>query len=181
MESSRNPGRVRVRRTPPPTLTAEQIDRVIATANANPRLRLTGAVVRVLSETGLRSSELLRLRMGDVDFNNNRLFVSGSKTAGRYIPLTPQALSALQDLHSLFLGSDLVMGDTAVRTLSGVSENFRKITAQHGIVGQGLFSLRLFYVKHLFECGVNVVSVARSIGMSHPERTLRLYWKYGLR
>ena len=72
MASSRRPKRVRVRRTPPPTLTIEQIDRIIATANADPRLHLTGALVQVLADTGLRSRELCRLRMEDTDVNNNR-------------------------------------------------------------------------------------------------------------
>lgn len=168
MASSLHLKRVRVLRTPPPALTAEQIDHIIATANADLRLHLTGATVRFIAETGLRFNELCRLRKYDIDFSTNRLFIFAEITEGRSIPLTPQALDALQSLHSHFSSSDLVMGDKAVATLRRVAVNFRWIAAQQGIVGQGLHSLRRFCVKRLLRGGADLITVARSMGHSDP-------------
>ncbi len=67
MAFNRRPKRVRVRRTPPPTLTTEQINRIIATANADPRLHLTGIVVQILVETGVRARELQALSATNID------------------------------------------------------------------------------------------------------------------
>jgi len=175
MASSRRPKRVRVRRTPPPTLTAEQIDRIIATANAEPRLHPTGALVRFLSETGLRFSELCRLRTDNVDINNRRLFVPGRDTEGRYIPLTPCALNALQSLHEDFFGSTFVLGDKAEFVLRRVSRSFRHIAAQVGVAGCGLHSLRRLYVKRLVAGGIDPMLVARLIGNQHPRLTVLRY------
>ncbi len=164
MATSRRPKHVS--RTPQPTLTIEQIDR-IATANAEQHLHITGAVVRILAETGLLSSELCRLPADDIDVNNNCLFIFGEKTALRIVPLTPRALHALQYLHSHFLGSELVMGHNPVHTLCRVSKNFQEIATRQGIVVQGLYSLRRFCVKRLLRGGADLITVARSMGHSY--------------
>jgi len=48
-------------------LTHHEIDRIIATANANPETSLTGAVVKVLADTGMRIGELVNLKVSDID------------------------------------------------------------------------------------------------------------------
>lgn len=166
MKSSRNPERARVRRTPPP-LTAEQIDRIIATTNADPRLHPTGAVIQILAETGLRASELRRLKVTDIDVEKSRLLING-EMAFRSIPLTSRVLNALRSVHANFPNSDFVMGNRSHAALHRVSENFRKITAQHGIVHHGLFSLRRFCVMHLLRAGVDLITVARVHGLLGP-------------
>jgi integrase len=165
MAFSRHLKRVRVHRRPPPALTAEQIDRIIATANADPRLHLTGTVIQILAVTGLRSNELLRLRVADIDVERNRLLINGAMTF-RSVPLTSRVLNALLSIHSNFPTSDFVMGDRADGALHRVSENFRKIAAQHGIAGHGLSSLRRFCVMHLLRAGIDLITVARSMGYS---------------
>jgi len=175
MASSRRPKRVCVRRTPPPTLTAEQIDRIIATTNASPRLHVTHNVVLILTETGIRSNELRRLRVADIDVKNSRLWIHGEMTEGRSIPLTPRALDALQSLHSHFPGSAYVLGDNAAGALLRVGLNFRKTAEQLGIVRQGLYSLRRFYVRHATAVGVDPLTLARLIGFPSVNTLVRRY------
>lgn len=60
-----------------------------------PRNRLDLAWFLTLAHTGIRTCELLNLRIGDVDFSTQRLFVRGAKTAhDRVVYLTP-TLSAV--------------------------------------------------------------------------------------
>ncbi len=68
------------------------------TADASPRHRLDRAWFLTLAHTGLRSCELLNLRLGDVDFSGQRLFVRGGKNChDRVVYLTMPALNALAD------------------------------------------------------------------------------------
>jgi integrase len=160
--------RLRIQPKRLPVLTIELIDQIITTANADPRLHLTGDVVRVLAETGLRSVELSRLQVGDIDIAKSCLVISSEMMAGeRSIPLSPRALNALKCLHSHFPDSTFVMGDKPVSVLHRVSANFRKITSQLGITGCGLFSLRRFCVARLLEYGVDLVTVAQFMGYSY--------------
>jgi integrase len=162
--------RRQVHRKRPSFLTIEEIDRIITTANSDPRLHITSDVVQVLKATGLRSVELSRLQEGDIDIANSRLVISSEMMAARRsIPLTPQALNSLQCLHSHFPDSTFVMGDKSASALHRVSANFRKITTQLGIVGQGLHSLRRFCLMRLIEGGVDSITVARYMGFSRPD------------
>lgn len=175
MKSSRYPKRVRVRVTPQPELTADQIGCIIATANANPRLHVTRNVVIILAETGIRSNELCRLRVADIDLKTSRLWIHGEMTEGRSIPLTPRALDALQTLKSHFPGSAYVLGDKAADVLRRVRLHFRKIAEQLGIVRLGLYSLRRFYATHATAVGVDPLTLARLIGFRSVNTVVRRY------
>lgn len=156
MASSRRSKSARVRRTPPtPAPTIEQVDRIMAAANAEPRLHNTRDAFVILAETGLRASELRDLKVANIDVLGSRLLVSGKKSKARSIPLTGRALNALQNLHSHFLGSDLVLGAKACGVLHRVSLTLCKITAQLGNDGHRLHSFRRFHVARQLEGGVD--------------------------
>lgn len=174
MASSSHPRRIRNRRSLPPlVLSTEQVDRIITVANADPRLHITRDVIQILSETGLRSGELCGLRISSLDIANNRLFIPRGKTKGRFVPVTPRALNALQSLHAQFPTSDFVMGDKAHRVLRRVALSFRKIVAQIGAAGHTLHSLRHHFAMRLASGGVNPMTLARWMGHSCPLRSVR--------
>jgi site-specific recombinase XerD len=108
----------------PRYLQADEYERLLKsvldqTADASPRHRLDRAWFLMLAHTGIRSCELLNLRLGDVDFSSQRLFVRGGKNChDRVVYLTKTALHALagyltvrpttQDDHLWFDGDELL-------------------------------------------------------------------------
>ena len=178
MASSRKPRRVRNRPAPSPVvLSTEQLDGIMSIANADPRLHITRDVVQLLLETGMRSGELCNLRVLDVDVANNRLHISGVKTGGRYIPLTPRALNALQSLRAQYSSSSFVLGDKACLVLRRVSLTFRKIAGEIGIGDCSLHSLRRFFARRLASGGISPMTLAHLMGNSSLRLTERYYWK----
>jgi len=172
--------RRQVHRKRPAFLTIEEIDRIITAANSDPRHHITSDVVQVLKETGLRSVELSRLQVGDIDIANSRLVISSEMMAGeRSIPLSPRALNALKCLHSHFPDSTFVMGDKSASALHRVSANFRKIAAQLGIAACGLHSLRRSCAANLFGDGIDLVTVSQFMGFSYRHDTVRRDPRYG--
>jgi site-specific recombinase XerD len=95
------------------------------TADASPRHRLDRAWFLMLAHTGIRSCELLNLRLGDVDFSGQRLFVRGGKNChDRVVYLTMPALNALADYLTvrpateddhLWIDGDKPLASTRVR------------------------------------------------------------------
>ena len=57
-------------------------------------------IIELLYSTGIRRSELINLKLCDVDFNQNQIKVLGKRNKERYIPL----LTNVQDSIRLFLG-----------------------------------------------------------------------------
>ena len=114
----------------PRYLSADEYERLLKTvldqtASASPRHRLDRAWFLVLAHTGIRSCELGNLRLGDVDFAGQRLFVRGGKNChDRVVYLTTTALNALADYLTvrpateadhLWLDGDKPLASTRVR------------------------------------------------------------------
>ena len=57
-------------------------------------------IIELLYSTGIRRSELINLKLCDIDFNQNQIKVLGKRNKERYIPL----LTNVQDSIRLFLG-----------------------------------------------------------------------------
>lgn len=82
----------RLRRPLPKVLTGADIRKLLRAAKC-PRERM---VVEVLYGSGLRSSELLRLKVRDVDFSNRRFIVHG-KTGGRSVYFSKRIARVLRE------------------------------------------------------------------------------------
>lgn len=66
------------------------------TTDDTPKAALNRAWFLTLAHTGIRSSELLNLRLTDLDFSNRRLFIRGGKSGHeRVVYLTPVLIGAL--------------------------------------------------------------------------------------
>lgn len=99
----------------PKFLTLAECEQLLATISArstNPER--DAAIVKFFIYTGLRLSELVRLKLSQVDLENRELRVSGKGNKDRVLPLTEGAVEVLQsylavrpssDSDILFLGS----------------------------------------------------------------------------
>jgi integrase len=94
--------------SPGRALTAEEESRLLAAAS-NSRCRSLYPVIMLGINTGMRSSELRRLRWEQVDFFEKSLLVGKSKTragTGRIIPLNARAVAVLSHWRGLFHGNE---------------------------------------------------------------------------
>jgi len=81
---------------PKKPLTQEEINRLFAVATADPRFRLRNrAMLLVLLQTGLRASELARIQVEDVDWENAAIIVRG-KTGDAFVPMSHDVYRAMR-------------------------------------------------------------------------------------
>lgn len=81
---------------PKKTLTQEEINRLFAVASSDPRYRLRNrAMLFVLLQAGLRASEVARMRVEDVDWENAAIIVRG-KTGDAFVPMSRDVYQAMK-------------------------------------------------------------------------------------
>jgi len=85
----------RSRRVPNLVLTVEEVERVLASIDVSTTLGLRNrAILEVLWSSGLRRSELIHVRLCDIDRDRGLLFVHRGKGAkDRWIPIGNRALA----------------------------------------------------------------------------------------
>ena len=133
---------------------------------------------------GLRLSETLNLRIGDIDGQRSQVHVRGGK--GRrdrfvYLPaLTLTSLRRLWQQHRhpelLFPGRPALDGGPArgVMNYGSTQKAFARVVADCGIRKKvSIHSLRHAYATHLIDAGLNLAGVQKLLGHSYPETTAR--------
>jgi integrase len=156
-------------------ISMEQIDRIIAIANADPCMNFTRDVLLILAHTGIRSGELRTLRVADIDLAHSRMQISRPKTFtnGRCVPLSPEALDAIESLLARHTNFEFLLGDNARNSLMQVACDFRRIASEIHLNRVTLHSLRRSFAARFLASGLSVVSVANLVGNSHPNSTIR--------
>ncbi|GIV83389.1 MAG: tyrosine recombinase XerC [Candidatus Roseilinea sp.] len=88
----------RVEKRMPRLLSEEEVNRLFESASkmSSPRSLRDRALLEVIYATGMRVSEAINLRLGDVDLEANTVRCAGRGARQRTIPLTPQASAALR-------------------------------------------------------------------------------------
>jgi integrase/recombinase XerD len=89
----------RVDKRTPRLLSQEEVNNLIdATAGVSqPRASRDRALLEVVYSTGMRVSEAINLRLGDVDLEENQVRCTGRGNRQRKAPLLPRAVEALRD------------------------------------------------------------------------------------
>lgn len=167
-------------------LTEEELGRLLGEVAEEWRLLVT-----LLAQTGLRVSEALPLRWGDVDFGRRRLRVRRSLSRRRIgppktrhgrrdVPLTEGMGRALWNARKaagdagddapIFLGGD---GELLDRTR--VFRAVRAAAKRAGVPWAGLHTLRHTAATILFRRGWNAVQVQKFLGHHSPAFTLATY------
>jgi integrase/recombinase XerD len=87
----------KVRRTLPVYLTSEEVDRLLSLPNLRRPLGLRDrALLDVLYSAGLRVSELVGLKLGDIDFQMGSIRCIGKGNKQRLVPVGRKALSSVE-------------------------------------------------------------------------------------
>lgn len=89
----------KVQKRAPRLLTEEEVSRLFEAASKTPppRSLRDRALLEVIYSTGMRVSEAISLKLGDIDFESGTVRCAGRGTRQRVAPLTLNAINALRD------------------------------------------------------------------------------------
>jgi len=166
----------------PAFLSVDEVDQLLAAPDRRtPRGARDGAMLEVLYATGLRVSELVRLRLADVNFDAGYLMAFGKGRKQRLVPIGEVALAGvrayLETARSTFIGGG---GTTKPKAASnalfltrhgrGMSrQSFWKLIGRYaaaaGIRKQiSPHKLRHSFATHLVERGADLRAVQAMLG-----------------
>ncbi len=161
--------------TIPHFLNLEQVDRLLdAPSTDTPTGARDRAMLQLLYASGLRVSELCRVRSGDLDPRLGVLRVTGKGHKQRLVPVGRQALQAIEHYQNAARGA-LLKGRVSpylfvtARGSAMTRQGFWKLLAGHGRK-TGIFHnlsphvLRHSFATHLLERGADLRSVQTMLG-----------------
>ncbi|MCR9174262.1 MAG: site-specific integrase [bacterium] len=133
------------------------------------------AMITLIYSSGLRSGELLNLRISDIDSDRMILSVRGGKgNKDRDVPLSPTALRILREYYKIYRPKDFLFnGANGGRySPSSLRRVFQRALNDAGIRKKAsLHTLRHSYATHLLESGVNLRYIQEILGHKSPKTT----------
>lgn len=134
-------------------------------------------ILTLMYSAGLRSCELINLKIADVDFERKIIHIKQSKyKKDRIVPLSNLMARGLRDYQQLehplvWLFNGKTPGEPYSE--KGMSWVFREALKKTGISKEvSVHSLRHAYATHLIEDGLNIVTVKELLGHSKIETTM---------
>ncbi|MFQ5768750.1 MAG: site-specific tyrosine recombinase XerD [Acidobacteriota bacterium] len=169
-------------RSLPRYLTEAEVNRLLATPDGStPRGLRDRALLEVLYATGLRVTELLRLRLKDVNLEVGFILVRGKGRKERMVPLGEVSREACRNFlrqgRRALLGgkvSSFLFPSERGTALSrqGFWKKLRKLALQAGIQKQlSPHLLRHSFATHLLEHGADLRTVQTLLGHAHISTT----------
>lgn len=157
----------------PTVLSTTEIKLILKT----PKLLKHKVLFAVIYDCGLRISELINLRIEDVDFDRKMVHVRQSKhKKDRYVPISPLVIRGLQTYIKAtnpkeWLFNGKVRGSQISR--EGIRHAFRAILKKISINKDAcIHTLRHSYATHLLEMGLDIVSVKNQLGHADIKTTM---------
>ncbi len=166
----------KVEKTLPKFAKKEQIDSLILKPSTNSiRGMRDAAIIAMLYATGLRVSELIKLKLFDIDWSRGFLKTLGKGKKERVVPLNEKALGIVANYFSHARpkllnekASDLVFIRKDGKALSrqSVWKIIKKYAALSGINDFSPHKLRHSFATHLLEGGINLRALQLMLGHS---------------
>jgi len=159
-------------KTLPAVMSVEEIERLIRSlGNIKHRTML-----QVLYGTGLRVSELVGLRIGDIDSDRNVITVRRGKGGkDRQVPLPPTLLEVLREYWKLYRPKEFLFenrrsgAQMSERTVQAVFVQAKKASGINKKISA--HTLRHSYATHLLEAGTDLLSIRNQLGHSNIATT----------
>ncbi len=155
----------------PKFLNLEETTRLINTAGETGQFAVRNrALLELIYSSGLRRSEVVGLKISDIDFFNGVVKVLGKGNKERYVPVTASALQALKDYlatrpnpqpaDALFLNKN-----GTPLTGDGLAYIFKNLAIKSNIVRKvSPHSLRHSFATHLLNNGCDLRSLQEMLG-----------------
>lgn len=157
-------------------LTAEEVNRIIRDAKANPITQFTANIVQLLFQTGMRVGELRNLKMTDIDQTAGAIRVSSDRSSFlRRVPLSQGASEVLGTLSAQRGDSEYVLGNSAAWHMRRAAMQFRQIALKLTITPHTLHTLRYTLATQLLNSGVALPVLQGLLYNRSPAMTLREY------
>lgn len=156
----------------PTVLAQEEIIQIISCID-NPKHK---AIISLIYSAGLRISELMHLKVADIDAHRMQIHItSGKGKKARYVGLSEHVLVMLRRYYALYTPQEYLFNGADGGTYS--DESIRKILkvacTKAGILKKvSPHTLRHSYATHLLEAGVDLRYVQELLGHSKPETTM---------
>jgi len=161
----------------PISMSEDEVEKLLSSPNSNRIIeRRDKAMIEILYATGMRISELVNLKLTDVDFNRSVLKVFGKGSKERLVPYGEKAAEALDiylrdrkrsDSKNVFLsnrGSQITRGAFWQRIKIYIKrENLKSSISPH--------TLRHAFATHLLNRGADLRSVQILLGHSDLSTT----------
>jgi len=161
----------------PISMSEDEVERLLSSPNPNQIIeRRDKAMIEILYATGMRISELVNLKLTDIDFNRSVLKVFGKGSKERLVPYGEKAAEALDiylrdrkksDSKNVFLsnrGSQITRGAFWQRIkIYIMRENLKSSISPH--------TLRHAFATHLLNRGADLRSVQILLGHSDLSTT----------
>jgi len=130
----------------------------------------------MIYSAGLRLSEVVRLKVSDIDSQRMMIRVQqGKGQKDRYTLLAQRTLEVLRDYWKEYRPSGwLFPGKTAAEPLSvsSVQKVFEKVLLRAGVKKQAsVHTLRHSFATHLLEAGTDLYHIQRLLGHTTPNTT----------
>ncbi len=158
----------------PQILSLEEVDALMVASDGDEPLELRNrAMLELLYGSGLRISELIGIRLGDLHLNMGFINVLGKGNKERIVPLGEEGRYALRrylDKGRPFLkkvDGDIVFVNNRGSSISrvGFYKTLKKLTTKAGITKEvSPHTLRHSFASHLLENGVNLRMVQELLG-----------------
>lgn len=156
----------------PKSLSADEVKRIIKnTENLKHRV-----IIKLCYGMGLRVSEVVNLKIEDIDSGNLKVFVSrGKGKKDRYVNLPESILEELREYYKVYRPKTYLFeginGDQyAVRSVQNVFKNAMRKAGIRKTVG--IHSLRHSYATHLLELGTDISYIQKLMGHNSITTTL---------
>lgn len=165
----------------PNVLTVKEVDKLLDIKLKNKFDYRNKAMLELLYGTGLRISELVNLKVNDIDFTNNVLRCMGKGYKERIIPIGDYSLKYLKDYleyRSQFviknINNYLFLNNHGKKiTRQGFTKNLNKILKEEGIIKKITpHTLRHSFATHLLEGGADLRSIQILLGHSDISTTI---------
>lgn len=134
-------------------------------------------LLSLIYSSGLRVSEVCKLKLTDIDYDRKQLHVRLSKNnKSRYVVLSELIAKGLKQYiqgakPSIFLFNGRYKGDPLGH--SAVQQTFRLAMQKAGIQKEAcVHTLRHSFATHLLEQGVDIVTIKEQLGHAHIQTTM---------
>jgi site-specific recombinase XerD len=165
----------KVKQNVPQVLDREETKRVVAAADT-PMLR---CLVALLLTTGIRRAEAVHIALDDIDLVNRQLLVHGKGAKERVVPLTEQAVAAIQCqlANRGNLDHRRLLANRCGRPLRTDSVNvmLKRLLRRAGLEGRGItpHTFRHTFATHLIRNQVDIRTVQALLGHAGIQMTAR--------
>jgi len=159
----------------PVTLSEEQAQQLLAAAE----LPWHRCLIMLLLATGIRRSEAVQISLEEMDLTNRQLLVHGKGAKQRIVPLTRQAVKAIQHYlpHRPTAQSRRLFVNSRGQPIRGYMVNaaLDEMLEKAGLAGQGItpHKLRHTFATQLIHKGVDVRTVQELLGHADLGTTAR--------